>query len=64
MSGVVLGEVKFVPEITKVTCRGARELELMAIGNLADDEVTVTVRPEGRLSFELSSRIMAVDAER
>ena len=36
----------------------------MAIGTLADDEVTVTVRPAGRLRSEPSLPIMARGADR
>jgi len=60
----LIDEVRFAPEITKMACSGVLEPEAMAIGNLAGDEVTVTVRPAGRLSFESSLRIVASDAER
>jgi len=63
-SGVIVGSVRFWPEITNITCSDVLELEVIEIGNLADDEVTVTVLPLGRVSSEPRACIVTRDAER
>jgi hypothetical protein len=57
-------EERSCPDIAKTACIGVLELEVMAMGNLADEEVTVTVRPAGRPSSEPSLRIVASAEDR
>ena len=61
---VLVDEVRLAPEITRFTWSGVLDSDVMAIGNLADDEVTVTVRPVGRVSSEPVRCIMARDSDR
>jgi hypothetical protein len=63
-TGTSVSEVRFGPETNKMTWSGVLDVEVMAIGNLAEDEVTVTVRPGGRLSSEPSLSIMARGADK
>jgi hypothetical protein len=56
--------VRSGPEMSKIACKGVFEFEVIAIGNLAEVEVTVTVRPAGRPSWAPSVRMVRSGADR